>query len=167
MAKGMENRPRISKWIGRGYLLLATVLAIIYGVIIFFLRFAPISSAAEIIISSVLIAVIILLYGIIYSLYKTKYVISNGRLYSWSPFAVINVPLKEIVKVEQTRIPFYFKGFGASVYCGRFYIPGVGWTRVIITNLIDGVLIKTKNSRNYLITPSNPIGFAKALKAKG
>lgn len=119
---------------------------------------------AIIMIDAVMIAVIILLCVTTYGLYKTAYVIKGGKLRSWSPFAIINISIKDVSKVEQTRIPFYFKGFGASLYSGRFYIPAVGWTRVIITNLTDGVLIKTKEGRNYLITPSNPKNFVKLLK---
>jgi len=164
IAESMENKPRISKWIGRGYLILTLAIAVLYGTILISLQFTHISAVAEIIFRIVMIAVVILLGGITYSFYKTKYVISGGKLYSWSPFAIINIDIKQIVKAEQTRVPFYFKGFGASVYSGRFYIPAVGWTRVIITNLTDGVLIKTKDGRNYLITPSNPTCFVKALK---
>lgn len=156
----MENRPRISKWIGRAYLILTLAIIVLYiGLMITI----PIVQA-QIILSAVMIAVIIALFIVIVALYKTKYTIKEGRLYSWSPFATINISTKDITKVEITRIPFYFKGFGASVYSGRFYIPAVGWTRVIITNLTDGVLIKTKNGRNYLITPSDPKSFVKALK---
>ncbi|MGD0729586.1 MAG: PH domain-containing protein [Candidatus Micrarchaeaceae archaeon] len=159
--RNTENKPRISKWIGRGYLLITIALVLIYGAIILSVQASPLLAIQ---ISIVMIIVIILLLAIVYSLYKTKYTIKNGRLYSWSPFAIVNIGIKEIAKVENTRIPFYFKGFGASVYSGRFYIPAVGWTRVIITNLTDGLLIKTKQGKNYLITPSNPKVFAKALK---
>jgi hypothetical protein len=157
----MENKPRISKWIVRGYVLITLIMAILYTVLL-----SVISNAimAEIIVSLVMVSVIILLCFIIYSLYKTKYAIKDGKLYSWSPFAVIDIKIKDIKNVEQTRVPFYFKGFGASVYSGRFYIPTVGWTRAIMTNMTDGVLIKTKDGRNYLITPSNPKSFVKLLK---
>ncbi len=164
----MENKPRISKWIGRGYLLLTIAIIILYGTIysaiVLYGRLNSISATA--ILGTVFAAVIILLCAITYSFYKTTYAIKEGRLYAWSPFAIININIKDVAKAEQTRIPFYFKGFGASVYSGRFYIPAVGWTRVIITNLTDGVLIKTKNGRNYLITPSNPDRFVKLLKQK-
>ncbi|MFI5412823.1 MAG: PH domain-containing protein [Candidatus Micrarchaeales archaeon] len=158
----MENKPRISKWIGRGYLLLTIAIIIIYSVIMLSIPFNQI--LAVIILSVVMVAAIFILCATTYSLYSTTYSIKDGRLYSWSPFAIVNISLKDIAKAEQTRIPFYFRGFGASAYCGKFYIPAVGWTRVIITNMTDGVLIKTKNGRNYLITPSNPKSFTKLLK---
>ncbi len=135
---------------------------IIYGVILLSTRFNLLLAAMAF--NAVMVAIVILLCAVVYSFYKTTYSIKDGRLYAWSPFAIINISIKDIEKTEQTRVPFYFKGFGASVYSGRFYIPAVGWARVIITNLTDGVLIKTKDGRNYLITPSNPKDFVKALK---
>lgn len=98
------------------------------------------------------------------SLYRTRYVVKNGRLSSKSIFAFINISTKEIARIEQTRIPFMLRGFGASLHSGWFYIPTVGWTRVIMTNLTDGVLIKTKDGKNYLITPSDPRNFVRSLK---
>lgn len=160
----MENKPRISKLIGRGYLLLTVAILILYVAMTLCL---PFHSMLGILISSIaMVAVVIILATITYFFYRTTYSIKDGRLYSWSPFAKIDVVLKDIAEVEQTRVPLYFKGFGASLYCGRFYVPAIGWTRFIITNLTDGLLIKTKDKKNYLITPSNPNAFAKVLKQK-
>lgn len=162
MGIGMENKPRISNWIAIFYVSVTTLVVILYAILTLSVQFNQLLPA--IIFNAVMIAALILLYMITYNFYRTTYVIKDGRLYSWSPFATINIKLKDIVKVEQTRVPFYIKGYGASVYSGRFYIPAVGWTRVIMTNLTDGVLIKTKDGRNYLITPSNPKSFVKLLK---
>lgn len=117
--------------------------------------------------------VFVLLFGLVIALlvfttfayYRTKYVIKDGILSAWSPFMVINLPLKNIRKIERTRVPIYLR-FGASGYCGFFYIPGVGWTRTIMTNVTDGVLIYAKDGRKYLITPSDPDKFAKLLKQR-
>jgi hypothetical protein len=110
------------------------------------------------------IFIIGLLCAIPYGLYKTRYVICNGRLSSRSIFASMDIGKKDIAAVELTRIPFMLRGYGAGLYSLRAFIPGVGWTRVIMTNLTDGVLIKTKGGANYLITPSNPRAFVKLLK---
>jgi hypothetical protein len=75
----------------------------------------------------------------------------------------IRLPLKNIKRVERTRVPYHLR-VGASDYCGIFYIPGVGWTRTIMTNVTDGVLIYAKDGRKYLITPSHPDKFARLLK---
>jgi amino acid transporter len=120
--------------------------------------------------------ILILLFGIMtftvllmalitYSFFNTKYVIHDGILYSWSPFAIIKLELRNIKKVERTIIPIHVR-VGASFYSGRFYIPSIGWTRAIITNMNDGVLITTKDNKHYLITPSDPDKFVKFLKKK-
>jgi hypothetical protein len=98
-----------------------------------------------------------------FSLYRTKYVIQNDVLSSWSPFVKISLKIKDIKKVERTLIPFHVR-VGASLYCGMFYIPELGWTKAVITNLSDGLLITDKNNKRYLITPSNPDKFKKILK---
>jgi len=100
---------------------------------------------------------------IIFSYYRTKYVIEGGVLRAWSPFMAITLPLKDIQRVERTRVPVHLR-VGASAYCGIFYVPGVGWTRTIMTNFSDGLLIYAKGGKKYLITPSNPDKFAKLLK---
>jgi hypothetical protein len=112
----------------------------------------------------IIVFVLALIGTTAYSFYKTVYVIKDGFLCSWSPFAFIKVRINDIIKVERTMIPVHFR-VGASLYSGRFYIPGVGWTKAIITNLTDGVLITDKNRKHYLITPSNPDNFIKSLKA--
>jgi hypothetical protein len=104
----MENKPRISKWIGRGYMLLTIAMIILYGVVIALsAQFNQILVATTL--GVVMTAVVVLLCAILYSLYKTAYVIEGGKLYSWSPFAIININTRDVAKVEQTRIPFYFK----------------------------------------------------------
>jgi hypothetical protein len=158
---GMQDmmiRPKISKWIGRSYALLTAAITIMYASILV-LTDVSVSSYAFIILTVSMGLAVILLGVTTYSFYRTVYVIKNGRLHAWSPFATVDLDLKDITKVEQTRVPVYFKGFGASLYSGIFFIPGFGWTKVIITNLTDGVLITVKDGRRYLITPSDPNGF--------
>ena len=158
--KDMTNRPRISKWIGGGYLLLTVLVACIFAAVAVWSGVFSVL-AAGIIFAIVIIFVLALLAVTAYGFYKTVYVIKDGILHSWSPFAVINLKITDIKSVEKTRIPFYFKGFGASLYSGIFYIPGLGWAKLIITNLTDGVLITDKNGKHYLITPLNPDHFLK------
>jgi hypothetical protein len=161
----MTIRPRISKWIGGGYTLLTAVLAIMYPSILVLTEIS-ISSYAFIILTVAMGLAIILLGTTTYGFFRTVYTIKNGRLHSWSPFATVDLDINDISKVEQTRVPIYFKGFGASLYSGIFFIPGFGWTKVIITNLTDGVLITTKEEKRYLITPSDPGGFLRTVGQK-
>ena len=158
-----KNRPRISKWIGRFYLILTVLVAGLYAAIALW---TPVLSVpfAGLIFTAVMVFALLLVGATTYCLYKTVYEVKGGFLHSCSAFAVINLKIKDIAKIEQTRIPFYFKSFGASLYSGWFYIPGCGWTKVIITNLTDGVLITDKSGKHYLITPSNPGSFVRALK---
>jgi hypothetical protein len=163
MEKNIINKPRISKLIGGGYIIITFFIAILF---LFIGSLADIRSSPldlQIFLYAVMIFVLFLLSFTTLSLYNTKYVISNGVLSSWSPFAKIRLRIKDIKKVERTLIPFHIR-VGASLYCGMFYIPGIGWTKAIITNLRDGLLITDKNNKHYLITPSNPEEFKKILK---
>jgi hypothetical protein len=157
--KDVINKPRISKWIGGGYFLLMLFIALLYAFILSVSHFGSLSAAVTL--NVIMLFAFALIAVTVYGFYKTTYVIKDGVLSAWSPFVVINLKVNDITKVEQTRIPFYFKGFGAGLYSGMFYIPGIGWTRVIITNLTDGLLITDRKGKHYLITPSNPGKFLK------
>ena len=163
MSKNVINKPRISNWIGGLYTIITIFIAIIYLVITFLSDIRSEDIYSQLFLFGVMIFVLSLMSLMIKSLYKTKYTLKDGVLYSWSPFAIINLKLKDIEKVERTLIPFHIR-VGASFYSGRFYIPSLGWARAIITNLSDGVLITTKDKKHYLITPSNPDKFVKLLK---
>jgi len=157
------NKPRISRWIGGMYAVLTIFITILFIGITFGtdIMLSPIN--LQILFFGITVFAMFILSFTTCSFYKTKYVINDGILYSWSPFAVINIKLKDIKKVERTRVPFHIR-VGASLYSGRFYIFGLGWTKSIITNLNDGLLITTKDNKHYLITPYNPDRFAKMLK---
>ncbi len=161
--KDIINKPRISRLIGGGYIILTIFITILFIGIAFGtdIRFQPINT--RILFFSIMIFVLFLMSFTTFSLYKTKYVLKNGILYSWSPFTTINVKISNIKKVERTMIPIHFR-VGASLYSGIFYILSLGWARAIITNLNDGILITTKDKKYYLITPSNPDKFIKLLK---
>ena len=119
------NRPRISKWIGRGYLLVIVFLAGLYATIAILTDILSIPIGG-IVFTVVMISVIVLICVITYFFYRTTYVIRDGHLRAWSPFASIDLDIKDIIKLEQTRVPFYFRGFGAGLYSGMFFIPGFG-----------------------------------------
>jgi len=163
MKKYMINKPRISEWIGGMYVVLTVFSAALFIVIGFWSGITSEFFLDQIFFFGTMVFVISLLVVITGGLYKTTYVIQNGVLSSWSLFATIKLKLKDIKKVERTLIPFYFR-VGASLYSGIFYIPNVGWTRTIMTNLSDGILITTNDKKHYMITPSNPEKFMKLLK---
>lgn len=157
------NRPRISKWIGSAYIITALFIAIIFAAIFFLTDMTSVGIYAQALFSAIMIFVFSLMSITAASFYMTRYTIKGGVLYSWSPFAVIKVKISDIRKVERTRIPLHFR-VGASLYSGMFYIPNFGWTKSIITNLGDALLITTRNKKRYMITPSNPDRFLKLLK---
>jgi len=159
--KIVVNIPR-KKWIGTMYVFMTAFVAVVFGTVL--CGTASLMTYWEIISFLLLFAFVTALLGFItFCYYETKYVIRDKVLHSWSPFIVIRLPLKEIRKAERTRVPMHLR-VGAALYSGFFYIPNVGWTRSIITNLNDGLLIYAKGGRKYLITPSNPDKFAKLLK---
>jgi hypothetical protein len=163
---GLENtinKPRISKWIGGMYAILTIFVAILYIAIAFGTNVRTSSLSLQIFFFGVMFFVLFIVGSSAISFYRTKYVISNGVFYSWSPFAVIKFKLNDIKKVERTIVPIHFR-VGASLYSGRFYVPSLGWTKSIITNLTDGVIITTKDNKHNLITPSNPDKFIKSLE---
>lgn len=150
------------KWVGRGWVittvLVSAILTLIFGTV------SPLMSSAEVTIFLLLFGLIIALFvATVFAYYRTTYVIRDRVLHSWSTFMVIRLPLKDIKKVELTRVPVHMR-VGAALYSGFFYIPNVGWTRSIITNLNDGLLIYAKGGKKYLITPSHPDKFMKLLK---
>jgi len=157
------NKPKISRWIGGSYIILTIFISVLFIAIALG---TDVSSHPhlQIFFFSMTVFIALLLGITTFGLYKTKYVIQNGFLYSWSPFAIIKIKINDIKKVERTTIPFHFR-VGASLYSGRFYIPSLGWTKAIITNLSDGMLITTKDKKYYLITPSNPDRFVKLLES--
>ena len=159
--KTVVNIPK-KKWVGRSWIALT---AIMVAILLFaFMKALPyMSYFGKLYFASLFGVLIVLFIVIIFAYYRTKYVIKDGVLHAWAPFMVINLPLKDISKIERTRVPYHLR-VGASAYCGFFYVPGVGWTRAIMTNFSDGLLIYAKDGKKYLITPSQPDKFAKLLK---
>ncbi len=111
----------------------------------------------------IMVFVLLLILTVTIGLYRTRYTIKDGLLYSWSLFMTIKLKLEDIKKVEKTMVPMHFR-VGASLYSGYFYVPSLGWVGSIITNLRDAILITTKKGKYYMITPSNPEKFMKLLK---
>jgi len=74
--------------------------------------------------------------------------------------------LDSIETIEKTPIPFGFRLFGASFIGGKYYLPGIGRADVAMTNFQDGVLVKTKQHKNYVITPKEPYDFIAAVEER-
>ena len=159
--KEIVNIPYKSHWIGRMFIILTVFVGAIYTMVYYYVELE--SQAALPILSAVMIGVFSMILIVTGSFYNTKYRIKDGLLTSWSPFMFIKIRLKDIKSAEKIIFPFGFR-VGASLYCGVYYIPNLGWTRVIITNLRDSILIRTKDGRKYIISPKSPPKFIKQLK---
>ncbi len=157
-----ENKPRISNWIGLAYLLLAVILGGVFLIIA--TRTVHYQTLAKSIAIAILMLIFIFVVTLVVSFYKTIYKVNQGYLKSWSPLITINIKIEDISKIEKIIMPFYFKGYGASFYCGKFYIPSLGWTNTVITNLTDAVLIIDNEGKKYLISPSKPEEFVEMIK---
>ena len=162
------NKPKVSKAIAAVYevivVLTLAVTALFVGLVIF--------TSIEIIVgvaASILLALVSLMMMLILaSIHRTSYMLTDDEL-------VINttrliggrktIPLKKISSVEKTFIPFGIRLFGASFYGGYYNIPSLGRAFLVITNFQDGLLIKTEQG-NYIITPSNPLGFKEIIESK-
>lgn len=96
---------------------------------------------------------------ILYKIYKMNYELNNDCLIIHGAFNKNILEIHAIEKIELSVIPFGIRLFGGSFVGGRYYLPGIGKAWVAMTNFKDGVLIKTRDDENYLITPSNPNQF--------
>ena len=159
--KEIVNIPYKSHWIGRMFITLTAFTAAIFTIVYYYVGLE--SPAGQVFVSAIMLGVLSMILIVTGSFYNTKYKIKDGVLKSWSPFMFIKINLKDIRSVEKIIFPFGFR-VGASLYCGVYYIPNLGWTRVIITNLRDSILIRTKDGRKYIISPKSPPKFIKQLK---
>lgn len=163
MAKEVINKPLVSNWIGGMYISILAFLALLYLTVYLFTEVNEATIFLKSVFNAVMILVLLIILITTMGFYNTKYIIKDGFLYSWSPFMIIKVNIKDIKRVEKTMVPIHFR-IGASLYSGSFYVPNLGWVNSIITNLKDAILITTKKDKYYMITPSNPEKFMKLLK---
>jgi hypothetical protein len=159
--------PEVSKTIASSYGLAAAVIVVFILFFAFSGVFTPMGTVGiALLILLVFIEVMMLL--LLRSLYRTRYVLTDEELRIKTTNLIggnKTIPLKTIKSIETTLIPFGVRLFGASFHGGYFRVPGLGGTFLVITNLHDGLLIKTEN-RNYIITPKNRLDFKETIEAK-
>jgi hypothetical protein len=161
------NKPDVSGAIAVSYKVLAVFVTAV--TVFFFLAavFTPMGTTGIVVtIASALVGMIILL--ILTSLYRTRYILTDEELIIETTKLIGGgriIPLETVKSIERTLIPFGIKLFGASFHGGHYYILGMGRAFLTITNFKDGLLIRTRNG-NYLITPSNPLGFKEAIESR-
>jgi hypothetical protein len=161
------NKPEVSKAIATFY---EVMVVLVLALMALFVGLASLTSMEFIgVFTSVLLAfVACVMILILASFLRTRYEVTDERL-------VINatrliggrktIPLGTINSVEKTVIPFGIRLFGASFYGGYYYIPNLGKAFLAITNFKDGLLLKTEHG-NYIITPSNPMGFKEIIESR-
>jgi len=149
----------------------STVILLMYWLILAFLVFMvggmPFFMADEMsggkLITFEVVFVIILFWfiRILYQVYHMNYVINNGRLIINGAFNKNTIHIQTIEEIKKSAIPFGVRLFGGSFIGGRYYLPGIGKAWIAMTNFKDGVLIRTRDQENYIITPQNPEDFVK------
>jgi hypothetical protein len=162
------NKPEVSKAIATFYEVMLVLVLALMALFVGLAIFAPIEFIVGVATSVVLAIVASVMILILASFLRTSYVVTEEEL-------VINatrliggrktIPLRTIDSVEKTVIPFGIRLFGASFYGGYYYIPSLGRAFLAITNFQDGLLLKTEHG-NYIITPSNPLGFKEIVESR-
>ena len=162
------NKPRISKSISRTYTGLAVFiacLALIFAYLAFFTPAGLIMLGASFVL---LVLIEPLFLMVLRSLHNTRYILSDNELVIDTSVLIGGtkiIQLDTIETVEKTLYPFGFKLFGASFHGGYYSIPGLGRAFIAVTNLGDGILVRT-TQRNYIISPRDPMDFIETLKSR-
>lgn len=164
----LVNRPVISKKIAGSYAAVAVFIATLIVILAYLsLSVAPIelvfASIALVPVEAVMLSLLVSFHRTEYILTKEELVIRTSRLIALTKEKT--VPLAKVKSVERILIPFGLRLFGASFYGGHYYIPGLGRAFVTMTNFHDGVLLRTENG-SYIITPRDPEGFMKGIRAR-
>jgi hypothetical protein len=162
------NNPRVSKSILLFYQGLTAFIAILILVFGYTAFFTP-AGITMIGVSFILLILIMPIFiMLIRSINNTKYILLDEDLLIDTSSIIggnKRIPLEEIELVERTLIPIGLKLWGASFHGGFYRIPGLGKAFLAITNMGDGVLIRTQ-SMNYIISPSEPDDFIDSLRSR-
>lgn len=162
------NKPRVSKSILRFYQGLTAFIAFLSLYSAYTAFFTP-AGIAMLGASFILLVLIMPLFiMVLRSINNTKYILLDKELLIDTSSIIggnKRIPFEEIESVERTLIPIGLRWWGASLHGGHYLIPGLGKAFMTITNMSDGVLIRTQ-SMNYIISPSEPDGFIDSLKSR-
>lgn len=163
-----EGKERIftshfSKWIAGFY---GATLIFLVVLIIFVPLFEAMQLVERMAFYSLFSAVILIMLYTVYKAANMKFVLTNEKIEISGLLRKKKIKLSSIEKVEKTPIPFGFRLFGASFLGGKYYLPGIGKANVAMTNFQDGVLIETRQGKNYVITPVEPFKFIDSIGAR-
>jgi len=159
------NEPEVSKATASMYAILFVFVASM--AVFFFLAgfFTPMGIVVGIVASAVSAFVALIMLLILASLFRTRYILTDKELILRTSILIggsKTIALESVRSVEKTIMPFGIRLFGASFHGGYYYIPGLGRAFLAITNFKDVLLINTDQG-NFVITPSNPLGFREAI----
>ena len=159
--EGEVFRSELSRWIAGMY----------WGIIVFLLILMagiplvePLSYPGNVLFYGVFLVVFAIMAFTLYKAYKMRFAITKDSIIICGVFRKNVIKRSEIHEVKKVPIPYGFRLFGASFLGGWYYLPGIGRAWVAMGNFRDGVLITTKNKRNFVITPKNPESFVKKAK---
>jgi len=162
------NKPRVSKSILRFYQGLTALIAILILVFAYTAFFTPAGMTMLGVSFMLLVFIMPLFIMLVRSINNTRYILLDEELLiDTSPIigGSKRIPYEDIESVERTLIPMGWKLGGASFHGGYYRIPGLGRAFLAITNMGDGVLIRTQ-SMNYIISPSEPDDFIDSLRSR-
>ena len=162
------NKPRVSRSILRFYQGITAFIAILI-LATAYTAFFTLAGLAMLGASFILLVLILPLFiMVLRSINNTKYILQDKELLIDTSSIIggsKRIPFEEIESVERTLIPIGWKLWGASFHGGYYRVPGLGKAFLAITNMGDGVLIKTQ-SMNYIISPSEPDDFIDSLRSR-
>jgi hypothetical protein len=95
--------------------------------------------------------------------YTMEFIISKKQIIIYGLLRAISIDISNVENIKKIPIPFGFRLFGAQFLGGVYYFPGIGNASVTMNNFDDGVLITTKQKKNYVITPQKPQDFIKII----
>ena len=154
---------RMSKWIAGFYV---GMLVFLIALMVFVPGLEYMSDLETLLFYPLFSIVFIIIAFTLYKAYSLKIQITESHVKISGIFRSSKISISDIEEVERTPIPFGFRIFGASFLGGAYYLPGIGKATVAMTNFSDGVLIKTKEGGNFVVTPRDPEDFVESLEDK-
>jgi hypothetical protein len=153
-------KSRFSKWIaGMYWMILAFLIIMMLGIPLAL----PMTYLVKGLFILIFCSISIMFVYLIWKGYTMKFIISKKQITIYGLLRKIDINISDVENIQKIPIPFGFRVFGAEFLGGIYYFPGIGNASVTMSNFDDGVLITTKQKKNYVITPENPQDFIKIL----
>lgn len=154
------NKPEVSRFVAWLYAGMTIFIAVLIAFFTYAGLYTPMGTIG-IVAVAILVVIETVILSILASICRTRYILKDEELVIKASRLIggsKRIPLKTIKSLKRTLIPYDFRIFGASLYGGHYYLPGLGRAFMTITNFNDGLLIKAERG-NYVITPKNPESF--------